>query len=84
MRRAETPNLETQEEIKALAQDSTVMEDKGTASGHLEVLSIMVRMLLGKYESEVKLREQRRDLAGPLRVLVRGARTLRGVSEKSR
>ena len=43
VRRAGTPNLDTQAEIKARAQDSVVMEDKGTASGHLEVLSIIVR-----------------------------------------
>ena len=30
--------------MKARAQDSAVMEDRGTASGHLEVLSIMVRI----------------------------------------
>ena len=40
--RAETPNLETQVEIKAQAQVSAVMEDRGTALGHLEVLSIIV------------------------------------------
>ena len=44
VRRDGTPNLETQEEMKALAQTSAVMEDRGTASIHLEVLSIMVRM----------------------------------------
>ena len=44
VRRAGTPNLETQEEIKALAQASAVMVERGTASGHLEVLLIMVRM----------------------------------------
>ena len=44
VRRAGTPNFETQEEMKSLAQASAVMEDRGTASGHLEVLSIMVRM----------------------------------------
>ena len=44
VRRAGTPNLETQAEIKAWAQDSAVMEDKGTASGHFKVLLIMVRM----------------------------------------
>ena len=43
VRRAGTLNLETQAEIKAQAQDSVVMEDKGTASGHLEVLLIIVR-----------------------------------------
>ena len=30
--------------MKAREQDSAVMEDNGTASGHLEVLSIMVRI----------------------------------------
>ena len=44
VRRAGTPNLETQVEMKAREQDSAVMEDSGTASGHLEVLSIMVRI----------------------------------------
>ena len=43
-KRAGTPNLEIQVEINALAQDSDVMEDSGTASGHLEVLSIIVRI----------------------------------------
>ena len=38
-----TANLETQVEIKAQVQDSEVMEDSGTASGHLEILSIIVR-----------------------------------------
>ena len=38
VKRAGTPNLETQVEMKALAQTSAVMEDRGTASGHLEVL----------------------------------------------
>ena len=41
VRRAGTPNLETQVEIKARAQVSVVMDDSGTASGHLEVLSII-------------------------------------------
>ena len=40
--RAGTPNLEIQVEMKACAQDSAVMEDRGMAYGHLEVLSIMV------------------------------------------
>ena len=40
--RAGTPNWETQVEIKALAQVSAVMEDSRMASGHLEVLSIIV------------------------------------------
>ena len=44
VRRAGTPNLEIQVEMKAHAQDSTVMEDRGLASGHLKVLSIMVRI----------------------------------------
>ena len=43
VRRAWTPNLEIQVEMKALAQASAMMEDRGTGSGHLEVLSIMVR-----------------------------------------
>ena len=34
---AGTPNLEIQVEIRARAQDSAEMEDKGTASGHLVV-----------------------------------------------
>jgi len=37
-----TPNLETQVEIYALTQDSAVIEDKGTTSGHLVLLSIIV------------------------------------------
>ena len=44
VRRAGTPNLVTQVEMKAREQDSVVMEDSETASGHLEVLSIMVRI----------------------------------------
>ena len=43
VRRDGTRNLETQVEIKTQAQDSEVMEDSRTASGHLEVLSIIVR-----------------------------------------
>ena len=41
VKRAGTPNLETQVDIIARAQSAAVMEAKGTA--HLEVLSIMVR-----------------------------------------
>ena len=40
--RAGTPNRENLVEIKAQAQVSVVMEDSGMASGHLEVLSIIV------------------------------------------
>ena len=36
------PNRETQVEIKARGQGSAVVENSGTASGHLEVLSIIV------------------------------------------
>ena len=44
VRRAGTPNLKTQEEIKTLAQASVVMAERGTASSHLEALLIMVRI----------------------------------------
>lgn len=37
-----TPNLDIQVEMRAREQASAVMEVKGTASGHLEVLSMMV------------------------------------------
>ena len=37
-----TPNLATQVEIKALTQDSAVIDNKGTTSGHLVLLSIIV------------------------------------------
>ena len=40
------PNLDIQEAINALAQDSAVMVERGTASGHLKVLSSMVRRQL--------------------------------------
>ena len=40
---AGTPNLEIQQEIKALAQSSAEVEDIGTASGQQEVLSMMVK-----------------------------------------
>ena len=43
LRRAGTPNLDTQVKIKAGAQASEVMEDSKTASGHLEVLSIIFK-----------------------------------------
>ena len=43
VRRAGELNLETQEVIKALAQASAGMVERGTASGHLEVLLIMVK-----------------------------------------
>ena len=43
VRRAVTPYLDTHVEIKAQAQALEVMEDSGTASGHLEVLSIIVK-----------------------------------------
>ena len=42
VRRAGTPNLKTQVVMKALAQASAVMVERGTASGLLKVLSIMV------------------------------------------
>ena len=44
VRRAGTPNLEIQVEMKACAQDSAEIEDRGMTSGHLEVLSIIVRI----------------------------------------
>jgi hypothetical protein len=37
-----TPNLEIQVEINARTQDSAVIEDNGTTSGHLVLLSIIV------------------------------------------
>ena len=40
---AGTPNLEIQQEIKALVQSSAEVEDIGTASGQREVLSTMVK-----------------------------------------
>ena len=43
VRRAGTQNLETHVEMKARAQASEVMEERGTASRHLEVLLIIVR-----------------------------------------
>ena len=43
VKRAGTPNLETHVEVKAPAQALEVMEDRGTTSDHLEVLSITVR-----------------------------------------
>ena len=43
VKRAGTPNLETHIEMKTRAQAWEVMEDRGTVSGHLEVLSIIVR-----------------------------------------
>ena len=43
VRRAGTPNLDTHVEIKDQAQASEVMEDSGTASSHLEVLSIIFK-----------------------------------------
>ena len=38
-----TPKREIHEERSACAQTTAVIEDRGTTSGHLEVLSIMVR-----------------------------------------
>ena len=43
VRRAGTPKLKTHIEMKALAQASAVMEERGTASCHREVLSITSR-----------------------------------------
>jgi hypothetical protein len=37
-----TPNLEIQVEINARTQDSAEIEDNGTTSGHLVLLSIIV------------------------------------------
>ncbi len=37
------PKLEIHEERSACAQTTAVIEDRGTTSGHLEVLSIIVR-----------------------------------------
>jgi hypothetical protein len=39
---AGTPNLDTQPAKRALAQSAAVMDERGTASGHLNVLSIIV------------------------------------------
>jgi hypothetical protein len=39
---AGTPNRETQLAKMALAQSATVMDERGMASGHLDVLSIIV------------------------------------------
>jgi hypothetical protein len=38
---AGTPNRETQPAKRALAQSATVMDERGMASGHLDVLSII-------------------------------------------
>jgi len=38
-----TPKQEIYEELSACTQTTAVIEDRGTTSGHLEVLSIMVR-----------------------------------------
>ena len=46
VRRAGTPNLDTHIEIKAQAQALEMMEDSRTASGHLELLSIIVKRYL--------------------------------------
>ena len=43
VRTAGTLNLDVQVEMKARTQDSAKIEDNGTTSGHLVVLSIMVR-----------------------------------------
>jgi hypothetical protein len=39
---AGTPNLDTQPAKRVLAQSAAVMEERGTAIGHLDVLSIIV------------------------------------------
>jgi hypothetical protein len=39
---AGTPNRETQPAKRALAQSVMVMDERGMASGHLDVLSIIV------------------------------------------
>ena len=39
-----TPNLDTQERSRAVAQSAAVAEAKGTASNHREYLSMMVRI----------------------------------------
>jgi hypothetical protein len=39
---AGTPNLDTQPAKRALAQSAAVMDERGTASGHLDVLSIIM------------------------------------------
>ena len=44
VRVAGTPNLATQEDMKAAAHVLAVISFSGTASSHLVVLSIMVRM----------------------------------------
>ena len=38
-----TPNLEIHESMKTLAQESAEVEDMGMASGHLVVLSMIVK-----------------------------------------
>ena len=40
---AGTPNREIQLAKMALAQSATVMDERGMASGHLDVLSIIVK-----------------------------------------
>ena len=40
---AGTPNQETQPAKRALAQSEAVMDERGMASGHLDVLSIIVK-----------------------------------------
>ena len=39
---AGTPNRDTQPAKRALAQSAAVMDERGMASGHLDVLSIIV------------------------------------------
>jgi hypothetical protein len=39
---AGTPNMDTQPAKRALAKSVAVMDERGTASGHLDVLSIIV------------------------------------------
>jgi hypothetical protein len=39
---AGAPNRDTQPAKRALAQSAAVMDERGMASGHLEVLSIIV------------------------------------------
>ena len=45
VRNAGTPKREIQVEMNTLVQVAAVIKDKGTASNHLEVLSIMVKKI---------------------------------------
>ena len=50
-----TPNLETHPRMRALAQDTAVISASGTASGHLDHLSVALSVYRGCVNTQPKV-----------------------------